>query len=109
MAFGYKNFDIYLSTKIQNDAVRFIYNIKGKRKWESVTPYLKKLHFLPVRYRIRYKIAMMVFKCINNFAPDYLSELIKLREPRKHCVRLDNDYFMLDHVMNSNVKSSLLG
>ena len=46
----------------------------------------------------------MVFKCINNFAPDYLSELIKLREPRKHCVRLDNDYFLLEYVMNSNIK-----
>ena len=47
---------------------------------------------------------MMVFKCINNFAPEYLSELIKLRELGRHCVRLDNDYFMLEHVMNSNIK-----
>ena len=35
--------------KIQNDATRFIFNIKGKQKWEPITLYLKRLHFLPVK------------------------------------------------------------
>ena len=35
--------------KIQYDATRFIFNIKGKQKWEPITLYLKRLHFLPVK------------------------------------------------------------
>ncbi|KAL5260602.1 hypothetical protein ACHWQZ_G010676 [Mnemiopsis leidyi] len=35
--------------KIQNSAVRFIFGLYGKKKNEAVLPYLKKLHFLPIR------------------------------------------------------------
>ena len=35
--------------------------------------YLKKLHFLPVRYRIKFKIALLVFKCLNNLAPQRIA------------------------------------
>ncbi|KAL5252011.1 hypothetical protein ACHWQZ_G014978 [Mnemiopsis leidyi] len=35
--------------KIQNNAVRFIFGLYGKKKNEAVLPYLKKLHFLPIR------------------------------------------------------------
>ena len=45
--------------------------------YKALTPYLKKLHFLPVKIRIKFKITFMVFKCMNNIAPDYLSSLIR--------------------------------
>lgn len=90
--------------KIQNEAVRFIFNIKGKKKMESVTPYLMKLHFLPVAYRIQFKIALLVFKCLNNIAPVYLNSLIKLRTPNVYSVRLDNDFFKLESIVSINVK-----
>jgi hypothetical protein len=80
---------------IQNNAVRFIFNLTGKDRWQSMTPYLKELHFLPVRYRIKYKIALLVFKCLNNLAPRYLSELLSLRETKRRSVRLDDDYYYL--------------
>ena len=83
---------------IQNDAVRFIFNIKGKDKWKSITPYLKRLNFLPVKFRIQYKIALMVFKCINNIAPDYLSSIIKFRSPNRYSMRMDNDFYLLEIV-----------
>ena len=57
--------------------------------------YLKELHFLPVIYRIRFKLSLMVFKCINNIAPSYLSDLVTLRQPNQHSVRADDDYFLL--------------
>ena len=78
--------------------------IKGKKKWESVTPYLMKLHFLPVAYRIQFKIALLVFKCLNNIAPVYLNSLIKLRTPNVNSVRLDNDFFKLESILSINVK-----
>ena len=81
--------------KIQYSAVQFIYNLHGKDRYQSLSPFLKKLHFLPVRFRIRYKIALMVFKCFANIAPQYLAELLILRDPNRHNLRVDNDFFIL--------------
>ena len=38
----------------------------------NATKYLDKLHWLPVRERINYKILMYVFKCLNGMGPEYL-------------------------------------
>ena len=56
--------------KVQNSAVRFIFS-KGKRSHASNL--LKEVHFLPIRFRILYKINMLVYKCLNNIAPSYLA------------------------------------
>ena len=81
--------------KIQNNAVRFIFSLYGKKMREPIMPYLKKLHFLPVRYRIKFKIALLVFKCLNNLAPLYLRELLHLRDIRRRSSRLDDDCYLL--------------
>ena len=88
--------------KIQNNAVRFIFGLYGKRRKESITPYLKQLHFLPVRYRVQFKLALLVYKCINNIAPEYLKCLIQLREVKRRASRLDDDFFMLKVPPKSN-------
>ena len=93
--FGLTETNLQKLQKIQNNAVRFIYGLYGKKRREPVSPYLKKLHFLPVRWRIKFKIALLVFKCINNLAPDYLKNLIKLRDIRRRSSRLDDDFFLL--------------
>ena len=51
--------------KIQNNAVRFIYGLYGTKRRETILPYLKKLHFLPIRQRISFKICLLVFKTIS--------------------------------------------
>ena len=81
--------------KIQNTAVRFIFNLYGEKSREHIMPYLKKLHFLPVHYRIKFKISLLMFKCINNIAPPYLSEIINLREIRRRSSRLDDDFYLI--------------
>ena len=81
--------------KLQNNSVRFIFHLSGKKKCEHIKPYLKKLHFLPVEYRIKYKISLLVFKCLNNLAPDYLKNLISLRETKRVSMRIDDDYYFL--------------
>ncbi len=92
--------------KIQYNAVRFIYGLKGKDRFQSMSPFLKELHFLPVRYRIKYKVALMVFKCLNNISPGYLSELITVRDINNHSLRLDNDFFLLKHPPRTNLKKT---
>ena len=54
---------------VQNAAARLV---TGTRRCEHITPVLRQLHWLPVRQRIRYKLAMLVFRALSGQAPDYL-------------------------------------
>ena len=87
--------NIHKLQKIQNNAVRFIFKLYGKEKQKHIMPYLKKLHFLPIRFRIKFKAALLVFKCLNNIAPTYLCNMIELRDIRRRSVRLDDDYYIV--------------
>ena len=60
--------------KVQNSAARVI--LKLPRHYH-ITPYLKDLHWLPVRYRIRYKLLCTVNKCLRTGQPTYLAELLE--------------------------------
>jgi len=55
---------------IQNAAVRLI---TGARRSQHVTPILRQLHWLPIRQRILFKTAVLVYKCRHGMAPSYLS------------------------------------
>ena len=41
------------------------------------------LHWLPVKFRVVYKIAVLTFKCLNGLAPQYLSDLIHVYVPSR--------------------------
>ena len=41
------------------------------------------LHCLPVMARIDYKIALVVYKCLNNLSPSYMSEFISKYIPSR--------------------------
>ena len=43
---------------------------------EHITTVLRDLHWLPVHQRIHFKILLMTFKCLNQLAPSYLSDLL---------------------------------
>ena len=46
-----------------------------------ITPLLNKLHWLPVRQRITFKILLFVFKVIHGTGPTYLKELVSIKRP----------------------------
>ena len=58
---------------IQNAAARLI---TGTRKIDHISPVLATLHWLPVKYRIQFKILLFVFKALHGLAPDYITELL---------------------------------
>ena len=70
--------------KLQNSAVRFIYNLSGDRCRLPISPYLEKLHLLPVEYRIKYKISLLVYKCFHDKAPAYLKDLLQSSRTFSH-------------------------
>ena len=49
------------------------------RKSEHITPVLRFLNWLPVHYRINFKILLVVYQILHQLAPDYLQDLISLR------------------------------
>ncbi|KAI2648195.1 putative RNA-directed DNA polymerase from transposon BS [Labeo rohita] len=64
---------------VQNAAARLL---TGVRKHEHITSVLRSLHWLPVRFRIDFKVLMLVFKCLNGLAPSYLSDLCEYHPER---------------------------
>src|SRR4029434_5070092 len=58
---------------IQNSAARILMKVW---KYEHITPILHSLHWLPVAFRIDYKVLILTYTCINGHAPPYLQELI---------------------------------
>ena len=52
-------------------------------KYDSITPILKELHWLPIEQRIIFKINLITFKCLNNLAPSYLKELLTFYRPNR--------------------------
>jgi hypothetical protein len=65
--------------RVQNSAVRLV---KRTTRYESVTLNLKTLHWLPVRYRIEFKIAALTYRCVHGLDHSYLAELVPSRELR---------------------------
>ena len=63
---------------VQNAAARLL---TGTRKRDHITPVLASLHWLPVRFRIDFKILLFVFKSLNGLAPGYLAELLEVYDP----------------------------
>jgi len=58
--------------QVQNAAA---WLITGTRKFDHITLIMQDLHWLPVHQRIKYKIVMLVNKCLRGLAPPYLAEL----------------------------------
>ena len=66
---------MYLLKKIQNHAAKVVFR---KSKHEHVTPLLKKLHWLPVKERILFKIATFAFCFFDGTLPPYLSSCLSV-------------------------------
>jgi len=79
--YGTSSANIDKLQRLQNMLARVVTNT---RRRDHITPVLADLHWLPVRYRIEYKVALITFKALTTQQPQYLSELIRYYEaPRK--------------------------
>ncbi len=66
---------------VQNHAARLV--TKADKRANSLS-LLKELHWLPIKQRVSYKVALMVFKCLNDESfPVYLKELITVYTPTR--------------------------
>ena len=69
--------------RLQNTAARLV-TLSSRRT--HITPVLNALHWLPVQYRIQYKLLLLVFHSLHGSAPQYNCQLITRYNPSR-CLR----------------------
>ena len=91
--------ELYFLQKVINAAIRFIYSLP---KRTSITPYAKKCHILPVKYRLMYKCSLITYKTVNSLCPDYLLDIFRFKDVRHEGLRKSGDILLLKYPTNSN-------
>ena len=61
---------------VQNSAARVLCRLS---KRERITPVLKRLHWLPLEYRIRLKVCIITMKALHNKGPAYPKDMLSVR------------------------------
>ena len=75
------------------DKVQWVHNAAAclfshTRKYDRIMPFLKELHWLPVKQCIIFKIPLFIYKALNAVAPQYISDLlVQYKPPRAFCSR----------------------
>ena len=75
LIYGVSKSNIAKLQRVQNDLCRIIFRLD---KMSHITPFLKKLHWLPIQHCIPFKCNLLVFKTINLSQPPHLSALVRL-------------------------------
>ena len=89
--YGLPKYQLSKLQRIQNMAARLI---TDTMKFDHIKPVLYNLHWLPVNYRIQFKILMITFKAIHGMAPSYLSNLICIRSSSRYSLRNNDTIFL---------------
>ena len=68
-----------LSKKLQSVMNTAAWLVTRTRKFDHITPVLHDLHWLPIESRSKFKILLLVYKCLYGLAPSYLSKRLSLK------------------------------
>ena len=79
--YGLPDSELAKLQRIQNTAARLVARVI---KSDHITPVLQKLHWLPVKPRIIYKILLLTYKALNGLATSYLSEFLDTYRPSRN-------------------------
>ena len=82
--YGLPNTQIQKLQRIQNAAARIILK---RQKCDHITPALIELHWLPLKFRITFKLLLLTYKSVNGQAPPYLAQLLKPKTLSHHNLR----------------------
>ena len=63
---------------ILNAAARLV-TVTKTWKYEHITPVMINLHWLPIQYRIQFKLLLLIYKSLHGLAPSYLTDKLSLR------------------------------
>ena len=83
---------------VQNAAVRLLCSLP---RHEHVTSSFIRLHRLPIKFRINFKIAMLCFKCIHGHASNYLKSMVAIKKTSTYNLRSSTSIQLEDHSRRS--------
>ena len=63
-----------------NSAARLVMK---KRKHDHITPVLRDLHWLPVKFRWQFKLAVLAYRHFEGTLPSYLSDILCVYQPSR--------------------------
>ena len=101
---GVPGYRIHPLQRVQNIAARIVSGCSRDIDSEDV---LQSLNWLPIKYRITFKVLLIVYKCVNDLAPKYLSDLF-IPNKKDRTVR-NNFKHLLDCPENRDTKSKSYG
>ena len=78
--------------RVLNAAARVVCLIP---KFDHITPILIRLHWLPVRYRVIFKILLLVYKALHANAPPYISDLLIPKHIGSYCLRSNEQNLLI--------------
>ena len=88
LLYGLPDYMILKLQRIQNIACRIL--CRAPRAID-VNDLMFDLHWLPVASRIQFKVLLLTFKALNDLAPSYLCDLVKVYVPKKE-LRSQHEY-----------------
>ena len=92
LLYGLPEYQLRRLQLVQNNAARVVSRISRSA---SITQTLKELHWLPVSFRIEYKILLLCYKAVNRLAPEYLTELLSFYVPSRK-LRSSSQYLLVE-------------
>ena len=75
----------------QNTAARLICNIS---RFDQITPTLYKLHWLPVKFRIDFKVLLITYKALQGLVPEYITEIMTIKPKSRYNLRSDSELLL---------------
>ena len=78
---GLPNYVINRLQLVQNAAARLVVL---SSKHDHVSPILADLHWLPIHFRIQFKILLLTFKALHGLAPVYLQDLLSKKSSSRN-------------------------
>ena len=76
LLFGLPKYQLDCLQKVQNGAARVTFQIA---KFDHISPALIDLHWLPVMFRVQFKLLLLVYKSLHNQSPSYITHLLSLK------------------------------
>ena len=90
LLYGVSKYNVDKLQKIQNAAARLV---ACKRRHDYISPTLFTLHWLPVQYRIHYKILLLTFKALHDMSPLYVKNMLHFYVPER-CLRSSSSLYL---------------
>ena len=99
--YGLPSSELIKLQRVQNAAARLV---TSTPRYCHITPILYELHWLPVKFRINFKLLLIIFKALYGMAPNYIADLLNIRKKGNYSLR-SNDSIMLEYPKEKSLRS----